>query len=377
MPNSQNRDRRYLLAVEGTQVGVFERPDMQSDEVFWSNSLFDLLHYSREETPTPPFALVRWDYRKKVETLRRSILRNPGKAVQIQAPMLCGDGRYRWFSANCIANPGENGSMGLLGSIFSIEEVKEVEQLRAKERQLEAAVDSLTAANADLERFAHMASHDLQEPLRMVTAFMSLLKSDYADSLDDRARQYIAFACDGAERMQTMIDDLLLYAKVGIDAPELQNVNLQQISDDTCALLDETIQNTGAEIRTSSLPVVLADPTGLKSLMLNLIGNAIKYTRNGTKPEISIGCDMNAETWTLTVSDNGIGIPDSKRNDIFQPFFRLHGPSDYPGNGVGLAMCKRIAESWHGSISVQQKDDGGSIFSVTAPRYGIAPKGAA
>ncbi|MEV4350990.1 ATP-binding protein [Actinoplanes sp. NPDC049596] len=208
----------------------------------------------------------------------------------------------------------------------------------------------LHRSNADLEQFAYVASHDLQEPLRKVASFCQMLQRRYAGQLDDRAQQYIGFAVDGATRMQQLINDLLAFSRIGRMYDEREPVDLDEIVgrvEDTLAL---TIEENGAEIERPKLPTVPGDPTLMSQLWQNLLGNAIKFRRPDVPPRVVITMAEDEEFYTFSVADNGIGIEAEFADKIFVIFQRLHPRDVYSGTGIGLAICKKIVEHHGGTI---------------------------
>jgi signal transduction histidine kinase len=234
----------------------------------------------------------------------------------------------------------------------------------------EQAVE-LRRSNAELEQFAYVASHDLQEPLRKVASFCQLLEKRYGDKLDDRGTEYIGFAVDGAKRMQVLINDLLMFSRVGRFNSTESDVALDGVLDSALGNVATGIEESGAEIVRpgSPLPHVLGDPMLLTMLWQNLIGNALKFRREGVAPRIVIGCepsDTHAE-WLFTLSDNGIGIAEEFVDKVFVIFQRLHGRDAYSGTGIGLALCKKIVEYHGGAIWIDTSYTSGTRFRFTLP----------
>ncbi len=232
----------------------------------------------------------------------------------------------------------------------------------------EQAVE-LRRSNAELEQFAYVASHDLQEPLRKVASFCQLLEKRYGDKLDERGIEYIGFAVDGAKRMQVLINDLLSFSRVGRVGAVHAAAELETALDDALANLAAALEESNAEIvrPAQRLPRVVGDPTLLTMLWQNLIGNAVKFQRTGHPPRIVIECQRGAGEWILTVTDNGIGIDEEFVDKVFVIFQRLHGRDQYSGTGLGLALCKKIVEHHGGTIRIDTSYDGGSRFEFTLP----------
>ena len=243
--------------------------------------------------------------------------------------------------------------------------------------ELDAHAAELSRSNAELEQFAYIASHDLQEPLRKVASFCQLLEQRYGDKLDDRARQYIDFAVDGAKRMQILINDLLAFSRVGRISDVHVRVPLGEALDSAIAALAAKIEECGAAIeRPARLPEVMGDPTLLTMLWQNLIGNALKFQVAGRAPVVRITVSAQPDgPWSLCVEDNGIGIAPEFAEKIFVIFQRLHGRDSYPGTGIGLAICKRIVEFHGGEITLDTSYTEGARFCFTLPRAEPAEPG--
>jgi len=237
------------------------------------------------------------------------------------------------------------------------------------EEDLARKVDELARSNADLEQFAYVASHDLQEPLRMVTAYTQLLSERYRGKLDENADKYIGYASEGAQRMQILIQDLLAFSRVGRNGFTYGSVDGNAVIADVLQTLAPAIQESGARVTHDALPVVWADRTQLAQLFQNLIGNAIKF-RGKEPPVVSVQAEKTAQRWQFTVSDNGIGIAPEFAENIFVVFQRLHARTEYPGNGIGLAICKKIVERNGGKIWVESQPGSGSSFKFTLPCHG-------
>ncbi|MEU1042632.1 CHASE3 domain-containing protein [Streptomyces sp. NPDC005551] len=249
--------------------------------------------------------------------------------------------------------------------------------LREQTAELDAQTLELKRSNAELEQFAYVASHDLQEPLRKVASFCQLLEKRYGDQLDDRAKQYIDFAVDGAKRMQVLINDLLTFSRVGRVGEEQAGVALDDVLDRALANLSVSLEETGARVvREGPLPTVTGDPTTLAMLWQNLIGNAVKFRHPDRAPEVVVGCAAEPEDgrWQLSVSDNGIGIEPEFREKVFVIFQRLHGRDEYDGTGIGLALCRKIVEHHGGGISLDGAAGEGTRVCFTLPAATQQPK---
>jgi len=236
-------------------------------------------------------------------------------------------------------------------------------------RTLNRQSDELKRSNADLEQFAYVASHDLQEPLRMVSGFTGLLKRRYGGKLDADADEYIEFAVGGANRMQALINDLLSYSRVGREEVAGKPVNTQIALDQALANLQTAIEERSALVSSGQLPTVWADHGMLVRLFQNLIGNALKFCKT-ERPMVRIQAEPRGGDWVFSVADNGIGIDAQYKDRIFMIFQRLHQQSEYPGTGIGLAVCKRIVERNGGRIWLESEPGKGTTFFFTLPATG-------
>ena len=227
-------------------------------------------------------------------------------------------------------------------------------------------IDALEESNDQLQRFAYIASHDLQEPLRMVSSYLQLLERNYRDDLDDDAREYIDFAVGGADRMREMIDGLLEFSRIETGETTLEPVDCEAVVETVVTDHQVQIEESEATVEVGSLPTVRGDRTQLEQLFSNLIGNAIKY-RGDSSPCIEIDATKCGHEWRLTVADNGIGIDPEYHDQIFDVFNRLHAIGEFPGTGIGLALCRRIVTNHGGEIGVDSELGVGTTFTVTLP----------
>ena len=260
----------------------------------------------------------------------------------------------------------ENGKpVGLYGIVYDLTERRRIEkELKDLNKQLTERAADLATSNADLERFAYVASHDLQEPLRMVSSFLELLEKKYKSQLDDTAAQYIHFAVDGAARMKTLIMDLLEYSRIGTNQDAFTNTDMDEVVSQVLNTLEEKMKEKKTQLSVGHMPVVRANRTQMLQMLQNLISNAFKYNRAAV-PEIQIGCTEEREVWKFHVADNGIGIDERYFEKIFVIFQRLHNRSEYSGTGIGLSICRKIAEKHGGSIWLESIPGKGSTFYFT------------
>jgi signal transduction histidine kinase len=253
------------------------------------------------------------------------------------------------------------------GKIKLVSELQNaVEELQRTKNELEQKSRDLARSNLELEQFAYAASHDLKEPLLAITIDLKLLRKRYESKLDSEANRFMADTIDEANQMQTLINDMLSYSRVGISGKPLVRTDCDAILKRSLNNLRVPLEQSGAVITYDALPEVMADPIQLSQLLQNLINNAIKFHRE-EKPRIHISAKRTGKEWVFSVSDNGIGIPAEYHEKVFEMFQRLHDKKGYPGSGIGLATCKKIVDRHGGRIWVESKPGNGSTFYFTIP----------
>jgi PAS domain S-box-containing protein len=240
------------------------------------------------------------------------------------------------------------------------------ELLRQNATELAESNRQLAETNAQLQEFAYVASHDLQEPLRMVVSFLELLDRRYRDKLDDDGREFIRFAVDGGTRMQTMIRDLLTYSRAGSEPLRRERFDSRELVGDVVLSLTPLIEDTDGMVEFDHLPIIYGDPVQLSRVFQNLIGNGLKF-RGAEPPRVSIEAEPSPDGWVFTVRDNGIGMEPEQTERIFGLFQRLHSQAEYSGSGIGLSVTRRIVERHGGTIRVETAPGKGSAFSFTLP----------
>ncbi len=256
---------------------------------------------------------------------------------------------------------------------FVVSSVRDVTERRDSEMLQRRQAEALERSNDQLQQFAYVASHDLQEPLRMVSSYLQLLDRRYHDKLDEDARDFIGFAVDGAKRMQALINDLLVYSRIGVREELRGRIDLNEIVARELKSLEVAVREAAAVVEVARLPMINGEGGEMGQVFLNLIGNALKFRKPGVEPVISITSEHRGDTWQITVADNGIGMDPQYKERIFQIFQRLHTRSEYPGTGIGLAICKRIIEGHGGSITVDTAPGAGSKFKITLPNRRPTP----
>ena len=234
--------------------------------------------------------------------------------------------------------------------------------------ELNERSDKLLISNSELEQFAYIASHDLQEPLRMITSFLGQIEKRYGEALDERGKQYIYFAVDGAKRMRQIILDLLEYSRVGRASGNIENIDLNELIAEIKILYRKQIDENHAEIKFGNLPMLRGFTSPLRQVFLNLISNALKYQPGGQKAILNIEAAESENYWQFCVSDNGIGIEAEYFDKIFIIFQRLHSREEYSGTGMGLAITRKIVESFGGKIWLESEEGKGTSFYFTSPK---------
>ncbi|WP_222919781.1 PAS domain S-box protein [Natrinema sp. SYSU A 869] len=253
------------------------------------------------------------------------------------------------------------------GDVFAgVTMAHDITERKEYQSRLEETISRLEESNKRLEQFAYAASHDLQEPLRMVSSYLQLIENRYADKLDEDGEEFLAFAVDGADRMRDMIEGLLAYSRVETQGDPLEPIDLDSVLESVLADLRLQIEETNADIETESLPRVDGDASQLRQVFQNLLSNAIEY--NGDEPpRISVDAERHGQQWTISVHDEGIGIDPADQDRVFEVFQRLHSRENYSGTGIGLALCQRIIERHGGEIWVDSEPGEGATFSFTLP----------
>lgn len=243
-----------------------------------------------------------------------------------------------------------------------------LKDVNRRKDDLDRAVTDLRRSNKELEQFAYVASHDLNEPLRMIASYLQLIERRLGGRLDGEIKEFMDYAQDGAKRMRLLIDGLLEYSRVGRRGEPKEGVDLDAILHGVLADLKSAIETSGAKIAADKLPAVTGVEAELRRTLMNLIGNALKFHAPDRAPELRVGAIKHPQDWEIFVADNGIGIEPEHFEKVFQMFKRLHGQSEYPGTGLGLALAKRIIDSHGGRIWIESEPGKGSTFRFTLPR---------
>jgi PAS domain S-box-containing protein len=350
---------RLAAIVESSSDGIMAvDPEGRMSE--WNAGAEALFGYTAAEAVGQDLSLTAPDHERS-EQLHRWAEAAAGRPQIYETFRQRKDGSR--FRALLTLSPISSRDGSQLGVSTIVHDVTDLYEARLR---LERTSEELARSNSDLEQFAYVASHDLQEPLRVVTGFMGLLQKKHGSKLGEEADEYIAFAVDGTHRMQGLIDDLLTYSRVGSRGLSPVSTDLGDVVTSVRENLRTSIEETGASIRQGDLPTVTADRLQMGQLYQNLIGNAMKF-RGERPPDIELGAERGSGEWRLFVRDHGIGIPPEQRENVFVVFKRLHSREDYPGSGIGLAVCKRIVERHGRRIWVDSTDGSGCTFWLTLP----------
>jgi PAS domain S-box-containing protein len=357
---SKTQFRLATLLNNLQDVVLYETGD---DKEFISENVIDMLGYPSSRFQDREFfkSITHPGDWKLIDDKTKEWHKNGSEGVlNLMFRVRRADGRYIWVEDHMIKNKN-NGSSHMSGVLIDITDHKNAEE------KLKQLAEKLTQSNKELEQFAYVASHDLQEPLRMVASYIQLLQRRYKGKLSDEADEFINYAVDGVMRMKTLINDLLIYSRVNTKEAPLESVDLNKVLELTLTNLRTSIEDNNATVNVETLPTVNANSLHMNQLFQNLISNAIKFKKPDVNPVVNISARHLGNEWHFTVSDNGIGIDKEFSDKIFVIFQRLHNQSEYQGTGIGLAICKRIIEKLGGHIWVESEAGEGSSFNFTIP----------
>lgn len=364
-------NERFEIITRATKDAIWDY-DASTDELFWGVGFLNLFGYDPELVkPDIQFLISKIHPEDRKMVVEKIFQYMSGKIREDvwkeEYRFIRSDGSVAYITDHAVFIRDDNGvAIRALGAISDVTERKEFEQsLKNLNQKLEKSVQELAFSNRELEQFAYVASHDLQEPLRMVSSFLGLLEKKYDGLLDEKGKQYIHFATDGAARMKNIILDLLEFSRVGRHEDIKQEINIGDIVRDVLELNRRRIQEKNAQIKVGDLPKVKSFKTPLMQIFQNVIGNAFKYSKEDVDLEIEIKSKELSAYWEFSVSDNGIGISPEFHLKIFNLFQRLHAKNEYSGTGMGLAIVKKNIEMLGGKISVDSKEGVGSTFTFT------------
>lgn len=359
--------QRFALAVQAVRDGLIDWGDMKSDKQYWSSVVWETLGVEAPASETDGsykllLDAVHPDDRGPLDEQLREAQKSIG-IVNVAFRIKTAEQEYRWqrFRAKAMK---EKNRVRLIGRMTDEHERMLMEELQ------ESLVEQLTRSNEELERFAFVASHDLQEPLRQVRSFAELASMELADMPDSgRVVSFLKIVEESSQHMQNLIVDLLDYAKPANEDDALELINGDEVLDYALSNLQERLQRTGAVIERETMPNVQAHSMRLSRVIQNVISNSLKYIEEGTVPHIKIRCSSDDAFHHISIEDNGIGMEAQHLDKIFEPFKRLHTRSEYGGTGMGLSICKRIIESYGGEIRVSSEEGQGSVFTLCMPCY--------
>lgn len=341
--------------------------DIATGELKWSDEIYRLFGQTPQSFGATYEAFLGFIHPEDRQLVSDAVdaAINDREPYSLDHRILRPNGSVRYVHEQGEVTYGSDGTpLRILGTVHDVTDRKLTEDALVEK------AEELARSNADLEQFAYVASHDLQEPLRMVTSFTQLLQRRYKGKLDDKADQYIGFAVEGTQRMQALIKDLMTYSRAGRPDRDFEPAECEDILQNSTANLKLAIQESGAVITHDPLPVVRGDEVQLGQVFQNLISNGLKFRREEA-PRVHISAQLDGKQWIFSVHDNGLGIDPEFRERIFVIFQRLHHREDYEGTGIGLALCKKIVERHGGRIWVESEPGQGSTFYFTIPTEGV------
>ena len=359
-------NERFHLVSQATQDAIWDR-DIINGTLHWGDGFHTLFGHGREQSFMDVGSWEQYihpDDRENVERSLNEVLENPSEQRwTCEYRYRRADGGHSFVADHGIVMRDANGR-----AVRMVGAMRDLSTYRAHEETLERLNEELTASNKELAQFAYVASHDLQEPLRMVTGFLSKLEERSSGRLDKKAMEYLSFAAQGAEHMRNVIQDLLRYSRAGRGSYEAEEVDLNEMMTEVTRTYATIINETGAHVTWEELPTVRGARTPLQQVLQNLVGNALKYREEGSAPMIKVSASADREWWHIRVQDNGIGIAPEHHDRIFEVFQRLHASDKFSGTGIGLAICRKIVEAHGGIIQVGSEPGKGSTFHFTLPR---------
>ncbi len=368
----QESESRQRNAQQLAHLGSWTL-DLAKNELTWSDEVYRIFGLRPQEfaaTYEAFLAAVHPDDRAAVDAAYSDSVRDNRDGYEIEHHVVRKDtGEVRIVEEKCEHVRNASGRI-----IRSVGMVHDITARKRAEEALHATMEDLKRSNLELEQFAYVASHDLQQPLRMVASYVELLGQRYKGRLDEKADKYIAYASGGAIRMHQLVNDLLAFSRVGTRTAPLVPVNLDRAVAQALENLTVAIEQSGAVVEAGPLPAVSGDETQLVQLFQNLLDNAVKF-HGKMPPRVSVTCRDAGDEWEFAVRDNGIGIDPKHAERIFGVFKRLHTEQEYPGTGIGLALCRKIVERHGGRIHVDPAEGGGSVFRFTLPKQPAATSG--
>jgi len=355
--------KKLDLALENANIGLWEW-NVKADEMSWDERTDKMFSIKPGSFKGNFEAFLKLVHDEDVEHIRKAVMNTLLNNIPHETifRIITPEGKQKYISSKALVNKDINSDIvSLTGVNFDITDLKEGTELLISKLN-----EELLRSNKELESFAYITSHDLQEPLRMITSFSQLLEQQYANKLDDKGREYISYAVEGAKRMYELINGLLAYSRISRKEVTFTDVNINKVIDTVKSNLALTIKERECEIETGKLPVIFADYNQMVQLFQNLLGNGIKFSSN--PPRIQISSKTSRSHYTFSVRDEGIGIEPEYFDKIFMIFKRLLPRDEYEGTGIGLAVCKRIVENHGGKIWVESEAGKGSCFHFSIAR---------
>lgn len=366
-------NERFSLVAKATNDLIWDWDIITGETLRLGKSFFENLGYTQNFTNTNKFLwldLIHPDDLDRVENNRNQVFNDPNQTYwEDQYRCKRANGTYAHvYDRGYIVRTSNGIAIKMIGSTQDISKLKQNElELAQLNEQLIIQAKDLALSNKELENFAYVASHDLQEPLRMISSFLSQIEKKYGEILDEKGKKYIFFAVDGAKRMRQIILDLLEFSRVGRQEIDEEEVNIRSIIDDIIDMYKRQIDDKKATITIGNMPNIVTYKAPIRQVLQNLISNALKYQDEHNAPEIEIQCKKENDFWKFSVKDNGIGIEEEFHEKVFEIFQRLHNKEEFSGTGIGLAIVKKIVEGLGGKIYLESKKGVGSIFNFTLP----------
>lgn len=357
-------NERFNLVTKATSDIIWDWDLITNKVIRASDNMKKILGYDfNDANETDSFwpDLIHPEDLLKINEHFETVFSNPEEMhMDSEYRVLKADGKYAYiYDKGFIVRDNTGKPIRVIGASQDMTKLKE------HELQLQKHAKELAVSNEELEQFAYVASHDLQEPLRMVTSFLTQLENKYGNVLDEKGKKYIDFAVDGAKRMRQIILDLLDYSRAGRTMDDMENIDLNELLQEIQILFSKEIKDRQATVFINELPILIGYSSPLRQVFRNLIGNALKYSKAGISPSIKISADELTHHWKFSITDNGIGIDKEYFDRIFVIFQRLHNKDEYSGTGIGLAITKKIIENMGGKIWLSSEVGKGSAFYFT------------
>ena len=370
--NLEDQKQRLSNVIEGTQAGTWEW-NVQSGETIFNETWAKLLGYELEELQ-PVSIQTMLDLAHPVDLeeadhVLNEYFKGTRDVYEAEIRMRHKNGDWVWIlSRGKVFSWNEEGQPLMMSGTHV-----DITYKKLKEEEIKSTNSKLQSVNEELKSFASVASHDIKEPLRMISSFLQLLEKRYQDQIDEKGRQYIHFAVDGAKRLSQLVDDMMEYAQIGFDESKQEKINLNEVVEEVLNLKRDLINEKNAIVVVHELPEIKGIRIPIRSVFINLISNSLKYSKQGESPKLSLYSKNLGTQTQITIEDNGIGIDEEYFQKIFNLFGRLHGKNEYSGTGIGLAICKKVITQHGGKIWLESQIGKGSKFHFTLNNFSNAP----